>query len=786
MSNQKILDCIKATGVDENLADELLKDGFDYDKFLANKTEREANNLQRKRQLMLQSIADQNNKAKVDKFIEQGGTPEEALTSIEGKTTTPINRIDISKEVREDTINAEHLAMMPKTREHFKPRYAGLMAPVEHQEDIVKALFNQPTDNTLANQIAGELKSVFENQRARFNRAGGSIRHLEDWGLPQEHNPHMMVKHGFEKWDKKFRETADFERMGLDEKDDLRYLYDTLIGDVEEEVAVEQLSKPFTDRFSQERKIHFKDAGAWLDYQKDFGSRDFYGTMLNHIMSMSEAIARLETYGPSPDLGFKRTVAHAQSIANKQAAEESVLKGKKVPVKNVGNKATAMYKLNTGKVAVANEKWARFNSNLRTAVVNRLAGKILMSSVTDIPLSTWRALYNGLGSKRAFQVPFRMVRTMINNSDAETALKMGYVSNSQLGHFNRIEGRFDDNSLTDKFLQKMSEFMFRAQGLTRWTESAQIANVLETGLALGELSAKKWDALPFNLRRMLGRYGIEESEWKIMRKSLSDVDGGKIVDPSLIEDIPLKRKVMGLYSSEAKEAVPTPGSREASIFRQQEAGTLVGEIARNLGVFKSFPITMVNTFITPALNKHATISDKALATFMVFVVLPMFGYLAKSAKQMVAGQKPNDPFKDIETFSKEWFAGFLQGGGTGIVGDLLFSSENRFGGGKLETAAGPVAGAVGDIFRIGETLLGSGVEGDEDKFDKALTQAFDQVKSYTMPFTSLWYANLLSEKYVEEPIRQKLDPAHKRRKIRKQRKKEREGVNNGIWFNTVE
>src|SRR3546814_2942035 len=44
-----------------------------------------------------------------------------------------------------------------------------------------------------------------------------------------------------------------------------------------------------------------------------------------------------------------------------------------------------------------------------------------------------------------------------------------------------------------------------------------------------------------------------------------------------------------------------------------------------------------------------------------------------------------------------WAAAFVQGGGAGIYGDFLLGESNRFGGGLLQTLAGPTLGAVDDL-----------------------------------------------------------------------------------------
>ena len=71
----------------------------------------------------------------------------------------------------------------------------------------------------------------------------------------------------------------------------------------------------------------------------------------------------------------------------------------------------------------------------------------------------------------------------------------------------------------------------------------------------------------------------------------------------------------------------------------------------------------------------------------------LMGYIVLQAKQIAAGKEPrkvdsvNDAYKIL-------LASAMQGGGAGIYGDFLFGQANRYGGGTLETLAGPGLGTL--------------------------------------------------------------------------------------------
>ena len=100
------------------------------------------------------------------------------------------------------------------------------------------------------------------------------------------------------------------------------------------------------------------------------------------------------------------------------------------------------------------------------------------------------------------------------------------------------------------------------------------------------------------------------------------------------------------------------------------------------------------------MNKKTPWQSRATQAAFIASILPLIGWISHAAKQVTAGDKPANLFEDFESFSKAYGAGFTQAGGLGIMGDFLFSDENRFGGGFITTAAGPIASDAMDLKSI--------------------------------------------------------------------------------------
>ena len=76
----------------------------------------------------------------------------------------------------------------------------GVFTDKELVNKIVRERFGDNTGDPLAKKISDKMGDVFETMRERFNRNGGDIGKLDNWGLPQTHNLEKIAKAGKEAW----------------------------------------------------------------------------------------------------------------------------------------------------------------------------------------------------------------------------------------------------------------------------------------------------------------------------------------------------------------------------------------------------------------------------------------------------------------------------------------------------------------------------------------------------------------------------------------------------------
>lgn len=781
--------CLKEAGItDEEFLKEILDDNFEYDVWRKKRDDKQLKLDERQRQIALERMAKKRGDDEIIAYEKSGMSTSEALNTSVGKGVADTKDLKtLSLEARYEGIKSEFLSKIHPFMTKFQTRLLGLRAPVSGMDDIVRGLFGKSLPDPHMSKMVSDLKSLFEEIRVRVNKAGGKIRHLDDWALPIEHNASRIAITKFADFDADIRKWFDFKRMGISEKVDFRDLHDVLSDRKNlDDIPDTHGRKSLVNQLSEQRIIHFKDADSYLEYNKKYGSTDIYGTIVNYVEGMASTIARMEKYGPNPDKTFDEILKTAQARAKNKAIDKARRTGKPLKDKTIGDHAKKTYDLQAGNIGVANKQMSGFMASARSVVVSSLSGRIFLTQLSDIPISSWRMLYDGLGASAALKAPIRGLYYLVKGMPREMAAQTGYISESMLGHFNRVQGRFDDSNIVNPFIRKMGEFMFRSTGVVRWTEAMQGGFALEMNLTLMKLSNKTFAELNPRLQRSLHRYGVDDKVWDMFRKSVDTHKGHKFLNPALMKDADARVRVMGMFATEARTGIPEPSARESSIFRGTESGTLAGELFRSVGSLKSFPITFANTFLHPLIKSASTKGDMAMAALFIFGILPAFGYLVSSSKQVADGKVPQDPFESVDTFRKHYGAGLLQSGGLGLFGDFLFGDSTRHGQGMAATTMGPLAGSAFGVLQIGRTLFGGGLEGDEEKVEKAAEQLLNLLFRYPGMPLSHWMINALSDKYIRNPLREMVNPAGARQRDKRVRRDIKNKQISGVYFDKNE
>ena len=228
-------------------------------------------------------------------------------------------------------------------------------------------------------------------------------------------------------------------------------------------------------------------------------------------------------------------------------------------------------------------------------------------------------------------------------------------------------------------------------------------------------------------------------------------------------------RLLGFLDAEARTAVLSPDlATRAGLQQGTKAGTVGGELLRSLMLFKSFPVAIVQKHLRRLENIPSTQGKVAYGVAMM-TGLTLFGAAAMTLKDLAAGKDPRDPADP-----KFWLAAFVQGGGVGIFGDILYTGMGgnaRGGQSNWTSLAGPVLGNAFDGMNV--VRKGAGWAIADEKADEAKRQfgaeALRFVRGNT-PLVSLWYLRSAVDHMVVHDLQEQLSPGYLSRMERRSRK----------------
>jgi hypothetical protein len=320
---------------------------------------------------------------------------------------------------------------------------------------------------------------------------------------------------------------------------------------------------------------------------------------------------------------------------------------------------------------------------------------------------------------------------------------------------------------------KISETLFRASGLTAWTQGQRNSFGLDFQWHLARQMGNPLSNVETKFQGMMRRYGITDDDWEIMRSvPLEEHGGTSYFRPQNMHDLDLPTenvdnlvtKILEAMNTEMDFAVPTPDARVRAIqtWGGKERGSFTGEAARMTMMYKSFSMTQFMTHMYRSGPKFVGVYALRLG-----ISLSVMGALAIQMKEISRGREPR------QMDGAFLFAAMMQGGGLGIFGDFIDASgvgnKSRFGNSVMATAMGPGASLVEDVVGLGVSGFDFATDpftGDETNLGR---EAARFMQRYT-PGNNLWYGRLLFERYLFDNLQEMTDPKAKQNRKKYERK----------------
>jgi hypothetical protein len=650
--------------------------------------------------------------------------------------------------------------------------------------DVLRERFGQSTGNVNAREFSQAMGDVMEMLRQRFNQAGGRIGKLEQFVFPQRHDQALVRAVSFEEW-------ADFGPIsrarlidletgepasGMKRLDILRRMYENIRADGAGNAKPGQMfAGSLASRRSDPRLIHFDNPDDWLEYQGRFGGADnIYDIFVGHVESMVRDIALMEEMGPNPTATLRFM---------KDSMEKSIkLKGTQKQIDNIGSvdgKMGRMYDVISGNNhMVENRRLALGFSAFRAQQVAAKLGSAILSAVPDMATMMKTANFNGIP---AMKMVGRYTKLWTGApEDRALAVRAGLITQDWLT-MQSASYRYNGEEMTGEIARRMSDFVIRAQGLARHTRNGQWAFGMETISWLTHNKAKGWDDIDPATRAMMERHQLGRQDWDNYRNSDTvEERGAEWLLPTEIADKRLGERFLQMILTETDYAIIMPDIHtRAALGRLNNLNPWLAEIIKSATLFKSFPLAVLSLHGRRMLEQGG-IHNKARYGLTLLGMMTVGGAISVQLKQIAAGKDPQPMREDdggIPIFDDRFLGrALLQSGGLGLFGDLIYNSENSYGGGVAKTLAGPVLGqTLPDALAIPANSAVAAFDGDPET-DTSLAKDSAKLLLNEIPGRNLFYTRLAYERVFADMIREWSDEDIAGAYARQEQRAEKEGT----------
>lgn len=678
----------------------------------------------------------------------------------------------------------------------------GIFTDQELVQKIVRERFGENTGDALAKKISDKMGDVFETMRDRFNRNGGDIGKLDNWGLPQTHNLEKIAKAGKEAWVNKAESLID-TRQYVHENGDyysqqeirslLEYTYDTLSSDGANKIEVGRQAtgggtSKVTNRHGESRVLHFKDAESWLEYQSEFGGMQFVDLVEAHINGLSKDIAMVENLGSNPKTALKILMDAAAKKDWEKGIEENQTKSSR-------KRAQVMFDEFSGGNSPQSQVLANLGLAYRSMNVASMLGGTTIASLADQATIAKNASVHNVSYRKAFGGLIEQLNPA-NKEDRELAHSLGLATEEMLGSI----ARWSDDGLTSNYgkSEKLARIssgvatqVMRVSFLNALTSASKVGFTKLLMEKYGRLSrSKAWNDLDVQDRELLSNTGLDERAWQVFQLAEPVVDrkGNQLMSARSIYEIPdekltsfgdpkqVKDQVASQLQAhlldEQGMAVIEAGLRERTWMTVGAKGTITGEVFKGLMQFKSFSASFLMRQGSRTMAQEG-LKGKAAYAIPLVVSMTLLGGLVVQLREILNGNDPqtiydsNDPKKATSFFMRSLVAG----GGLPVLGDILVAGTDTSGRDANSFVSGPLGSDFTSLLGLTVGNLTQYNEGKDTNFGN---EAFKFVKG-KIPAQNLWYTKAAINRMFFDEIQDTIAPGYREKALRKaERQQDRE------------
>ena len=425
-----------------------------------------------------------------------------------------------------------------KTQERF-----GMSVNKTMTDDIIRVMFGGKSDNPEIMAMAKEVSEMLEEMRLAFNRNGGNIKKLDNYGFMTSHDQKKVALTDQSEW-------VNDVMQGLDRnqyiKEDGSLMNDaelkTVLDDVYQTIATNGANKELkalnqqkkadaitpiggrskmANRHQEARALHFKDGDAWLNYQSKYGTYNetgFHEILKNHVQRMSTEIAMMQNFGSNPRLAFE-TILNEALIRAKADPSNGQKHG---ALDKQAHRATSMYNTLDAHTKAIDSTLGNIMGGLRALMVSSKLGSTTITTFGDH--ASMKRIGNMLGLSYTKSIAPEYMKQLTQGKYRDEALRFGLGITEMSGSVSRFgdadvvssataSGRFNAR------MQALASATMKISGLNAVTAGAKRAFNLVHMNKLAEMTRKtSWNDLGADDLKILKGNGITERDWQLWQQ----------------------------------------------------------------------------------------------------------------------------------------------------------------------------------------------------------------------------------------------------------------------------
>lgn len=707
------------------------------------------------------------------------------------------------------SLNSEYKVIANETKRHMWNFYTkikgalGIWTDNNLMKDVARERFGEDTGNSVAKQIATELGKMYDDLRVRFNAAGGDIGDLgDDFGFNTIWEGDKLKDAGVQQWlddalkniDRSKYVDVDGNPLTNDQiKEMISYSFESITTDGLNKLNVGEVVQgggKVTNRMSQSRVLHWKNADAWLEMQQKYGALPFVDLIDSHIDTMAKNIALVEKFGSNPNRAFEILAQEAKRIDGANGIKTNALT-------DGIRRATTMYDVFANReMGHGSEALNSFGVAYRAWNVSTMLGSAVLAAVSDIaPMIKLARMHNLSVAK----LMGNLIREMnpFNPADREVSFRMGLAVDeitSSLGRFaaEDLTSVYDRASQAARISNTAASTIMRASLLNAWSRATKSAWSKLLMNKYAEMPKnKKWGELEAGDQAFLQSVGLDERTWEIMSlaEPMKDGAGNPLMTTQSILNIPddqlkhlgdpteVKNQAVKKYFSHVLDeqgmAIVESGLREhTKLHGKTHGGSLAGFVWRSVTQFKSFPVSFLMRHGTRAL-RDGVISPTPF-TYMIPLAMGMsaMGALSLQLGEIANGNNPlpmwddDDPDVALSFMTKS----MMKGGGMTLLGDIVAAGADTSGRDSRNLMLGPLGGDLEELAVLSSGTANQFLNG-KDVTSKT-NQMYMLAKS-KIPGQNLWYTKTAMNRLMFDDIQNMIAPDYQQKYKRKMQKQGR-------------